>query len=365
MRHVRTNEINSCPQFGKVICNVCERPNHAALFCQRIKKDIKKASENTFPSKGNRNNKRDRDHKGHKSNKRRKYKSDDSDSSVDKKESKDKKKMEKSKIKITKQDSPSDDDDFDTHVFMLRGNDDDVILDDQDDSIMDPYWSQASTPSPNYDWNAPTTDLSEYFPYSSGPSSPSISTSEDEELHRPVKKIRTFSEMEYDYYIYIHGICRPHGYIPASMLPSTRGIHDYDCRCHTCYDWTKDPSISSNTGSSDRSTASHEAYEHQWDNWTANHSPHGTPDSNASTIATHSTWNSNDPLPDDGERVLAREYQFYPAHTYKCHNLWNQWPCQSIYANCHWKFANFNMPRYERQCIVSRVARSKQVYHDV
>ena len=80
---------------------------------------------------------------------------------------------------------------------MLRGNDDEVLLDDHDDSMMDPYWSQASTPSPNYDWNAPTYDLSEYFPYSSGPSSPSISPSEDAELQwridydRQVKKLRT------------------------------------------------------------------------------------------------------------------------------------------------------------------------------
>ena len=54
------------------------------------------------------------------------------------------------------------------------------------------------------------------------------------------------------------------GYISASMLPSTRLQHSYDCRCHICYDWTKD----SNTGSSDRSTASHQAYEAAWDNWT-------------------------------------------------------------------------------------------------
>jgi hypothetical protein len=90
---------------------------------------------------------------------------------------------------------------------MLRVNDDDVILDDQDDSMMDPYWSQASTPAPNYDWNAPIIDLSEYFPYSSGPSSPSISPSDDEELQwridydRQVKKLRTdFPELQYDYY---------------------------------------------------------------------------------------------------------------------------------------------------------------------
>ena len=73
--------------------------------------------------------------------------------------------MEKSKIKITKQDPQSDDDDFDNHVFMLRGNDDEVILNRQDDPMMDPYWSQASTPAPNYDSNAPIIDLSEYFPF--------------------------------------------------------------------------------------------------------------------------------------------------------------------------------------------------------
>ena len=32
-----------CPQFGKVVCSACQRPNHASLFCQRIKKDIKKS----------------------------------------------------------------------------------------------------------------------------------------------------------------------------------------------------------------------------------------------------------------------------------------------------------------------------------
>jgi len=63
------------------------------LFCQRIKKEIKKVYNNTFPSKGKRNNKRDRDHKNAKSNKRLIYQSDKSDSSEDKKNSKDKKKM--------------------------------------------------------------------------------------------------------------------------------------------------------------------------------------------------------------------------------------------------------------------------------
>ena len=78
--------------------------------------------------------------------------------------------MEKSKVKITKQDPNSDNDDFDTHVFMLRGNDDEVVL---DDPMMDPYWSEPSSPVSTYDWNLSSFDLSEYFPYSSGPSSPS------------------------------------------------------------------------------------------------------------------------------------------------------------------------------------------------
>jgi len=92
--------------------------------------------------------------------------------------------MEKSKVKITKQD-PQSDDDFDTHVFMLRGNDDEVILDDQDDPMMHPYWSQASSPSPDYDWNASSLDLSEYYPYSSGPLKWRI------DYDRQIKKLRT------------------------------------------------------------------------------------------------------------------------------------------------------------------------------
>ena len=65
---------------------------------------------------------------------------------------------------------------------MLRGNDNEVILDDQDDPMMDLYWSQASSPAPDYDWKFSFFDLSEYFPYSSGPSLPSTETAEDEEL---------------------------------------------------------------------------------------------------------------------------------------------------------------------------------------
>ena len=126
--------------------------------------------------------------------------------------------MEKSKIKITKQDSNSNDDDdgvddFDTHVFMLRGNDDEVIIDDQV-TTMDPYWSQSSSPASNNDWNQPSYDLREYFPYSS---SPSTITSDDEEVKwrieydRAVKKHRTdHPDFDHDFYIDIHNIICPH-----------------------------------------------------------------------------------------------------------------------------------------------------------
>ena len=56
------------------------------------------------------------------------------------------------------------------------------------------------------------------------------------------------------YSIDVYNILRPNGW--TGLLPSTRGQHFCDCRCHTCYDWNKDPSISSNTGSSSRSTSS-------------------------------------------------------------------------------------------------------------
>ena len=99
------------------------------------------------------------------------------------------------KIISTKQ-CPNPDDDFDTHVFMLHGDDDDVIMKDQDHTMMDPYWSKASSPDSIYNENLqPFYDLHEYF--SSGPFSSSTATLEDEdvkwriEYDRSVKKHRT------------------------------------------------------------------------------------------------------------------------------------------------------------------------------
>ena len=72
--------------------------------------------------------------------------SEHSDSSEDKQDTKDKK-----IIKITKQDANSDDDDFDIYVLMLCGNEDEVIIYDQDDTMIYPYWNQASSPASNHD----------------------------------------------------------------------------------------------------------------------------------------------------------------------------------------------------------------------
>ena len=68
---------------------------------------LKTCDTSTFPQKGNRQHKRDRENKSDKSHKRRKYKSEDSDSSEEKKGKKVKDKS--TKIKITKQESESDD----------------------------------------------------------------------------------------------------------------------------------------------------------------------------------------------------------------------------------------------------------------
>ena len=104
--------------------------------------------------------------------------------------------------------------------------------------------------------------------------------------YRVIKKYCTsHPELDYGYYIDVHNILRPF-------------LHSYDCRCHTCYDCNKDPSVS-NTGSSSRSTASH-AYKNQQDNQTANNSPPGTPTSHTSSIATLATQYSDEPFPDDG-----------------------------------------------------------------
>ena len=48
-------------------------------------------------------------------------------------------------------------DDF-AHVFMFRGNDDDII--------MHPYWTQLSSPCPYYDWDDMHLDeMAVYFPF--------------------------------------------------------------------------------------------------------------------------------------------------------------------------------------------------------
>ena len=112
------------------------------------------------------------------------------------------------KSNITRQDpnSDDDDDDFDTHVFMLRGNDE-VILDDQDDTMMDPYWSQASSSAPDYDWNLSSFDLSEYFPFLSGePSSPSTITLEDKEIKWRIEFDRKIKKYRSDHPEFDHGI---------------------------------------------------------------------------------------------------------------------------------------------------------------
>jgi len=45
---MKSTHPEGCPQFGKVVCNVCERPNRAALFCQRIKKTLKRPLRTPF-----------------------------------------------------------------------------------------------------------------------------------------------------------------------------------------------------------------------------------------------------------------------------------------------------------------------------
>ena len=83
--------------------------------------------------------------------------SEDSDSSEEKK---DKKKKETStKIKIIKRSPDSEDDDFDTHVFMVRCDDD--IMDEQlaNDGMIDPYWTQ---PYPRFNLRLGTTTIAIY-----------------------------------------------------------------------------------------------------------------------------------------------------------------------------------------------------------
>jgi len=62
---------------------------------------------------------------------------------------------------------------------VLRGDDDDVIMDAEDATMIDRYWSKASFPASIFDWNI---EPSQYFSCSSGSSSPSTLISEDDDV---------------------------------------------------------------------------------------------------------------------------------------------------------------------------------------
>ena len=138
--------------------------------------------------------------------------------------------------------------------------------------MMDTCRSQSSSPDSTYDWDLqPSDDLREYFPYSSGPSSPSTITSEEVkwriEYDRAVKKHRTdHPEFDHGYYIDINNIIRPTGWVSTSLLPSTRGLR-----------LDKGPQYPPPTQAPPKDLQ-HEIrhiYEAQQDNWTANNSPKG------------------------------------------------------------------------------------------
>ena len=103
---------------------------------------------------------------------------------------------------------------------MVRGDADVDIMDEQltNDGMIDPYWSLPSSPSSNYDWEMqPFIDLNAYFPYSSGPPSPSTVISDENvnwriEYDRAIKKHRA-KNPEIGFYIDINNILRPNGWI--------------------------------------------------------------------------------------------------------------------------------------------------------
>ena len=106
-----------------------------------MKKDVKKGLRHLISSlsfRGNRNNKRGREYKGENAIRNVNIKL---SVQILVKRKRIRKKEISTKIKVTKRFSDSNYDDFDAHVFMIRGDDDDDIMDEQlnNDGMIAPY----------------------------------------------------------------------------------------------------------------------------------------------------------------------------------------------------------------------------------
>jgi hypothetical protein len=215
---MKSSHPDGCPKQG-IICNACERPNHGLLFCNRIKKDVKKSSDiPTFPSKGKRLNNKTKDYKDSSHSRKRHIKSNDSESSEEKV-------SRKNKINVTKH-SPthSDNDAMDFHVFVTRAETSSLS---SNSAIFDPtfdypYWQHCPTPSLSvHDFDANSSSIHcQYFPYESAPSSPcpSYPSPTPLDLYRAAHPEYADGCGEY---LDVHNVIRKSGHVFAGALPST------------------------------------------------------------------------------------------------------------------------------------------------
>ena len=116
---------------------------------------------------------------------------------------------------------------------MFCGDDDDIIM-------HDPHWTPPSTPSPSYDWDDTHLD-GRQFSILFWPVIPSTIKSDDNNEEWRIEYQRLILNIVpiiRNLITTITSICMA-SYDHMARFLLTRGQHSYDCRCHTCYDWTK------------------------------------------------------------------------------------------------------------------------------
>ena len=134
------------------------------FFCPKIKKDVKHASDTSFLAKNNCSSKGIKVRNRNEANTNLRIQTLVKRKRIRKKET--------STKSFTKRAPDSNDNVFDTHVFMVHCDD---IMDEEltNDGMINPYWSQSSSPTSTFDCELQlSNDLSAYFPYSSGPAFP-------------------------------------------------------------------------------------------------------------------------------------------------------------------------------------------------
>ena len=145
-------------------------------------------------------------------------------------------------------------------------------------------------------------------------------------------------KIDHGYYINIHNTIRPTGWIDAGLLSFTVGQHSYDCRCHTFYDWNKDCSL-----------LQYKMFKFAADLQQVIRNMRINGKNSRAQIASSSILRELSWLENTNSILLT------PTNT-TIHGVSGN--VKASMQN-NWKFTHSNLPRYDRQCFVSRVVSSK------